>query len=366
MAEDATPINEDDSITEPTEAPEASEPNDSQAAEGSEGQPAVEEFPSRSQEAESDGDAEGSTVKTGSPQTPQLVRASYSRGNAFVIPDNPDEADELNEHVRDPGDPDGIIAAEDRQRWEEAHPAPTPTPPATYKPKRLWPKILITIIVIAAATYGAYWIGNHEAAKGQNTAKKQQTTSTKHQSTQATTDQPVAYMSTNYSLSFNYLKSWTVSDTTTKLTITSPTMQLTTDTGSRNNVRVVVTIQNPVTTIPGFPAGGAVASLASQDLSYTQPTPVQPAQSYVSYLGYASTSGVDAMYVTGNFGYQQGQVVPMSDVVQGNPLISVTFETCSDSSCGTTKAATLNANAWQSSTANKDVTNLIESLEFQG
>jgi len=278
--------------------------------------------------------------------------------------ETPEEVDELNEHVHDPGDPDGIVAAEERQRWEEAHPAPLPLPVAEYKPRRLWLKALITIVIIVAAAYGAYWIGNHEATKNQTPPKKLQTTQQSKQ-TQANPNQTVLYTSNNYNLSFNYLKSWVVSDTPSKLTVISPMMALTTATGGKSNVHVVVTIQNPVKTIPGFPTNGAVASLQSQDITYTQPTNVQSAQSYISYLGYTSSTGLDAIYVTGNSGYQQGQSIPMADITQVNPLINIQFESCSDNGCTNSKAVTLNANDWQSSIAGKDVITLIESLQLQ-
>jgi hypothetical protein len=278
--------------------------------------------------------------------------------------ESPDEADELNEHVRDPGDPDGLVAAEERRRWEETRPTHPTTPTSEYKPKRLWPRILITVIVITAAAYGAYWIGNHEATKNQTPAKKQ-SASQQAKQTPTNPNQTVAYTSTNYNLSFNYLKSWTISDTTAELTVISPAMTLTTTTGSKNNAHVVVTIQNPVKTIPGYPSAGAVASIESQDFSYAQPTQAQSAQTYVSYVGYTSTAGLDAIYVTGNSGYTQGQIVPMSDITQVNPYIGVQFETCSNSNCANGKAITLKASDWQSSIANKDVTNLIESLQLE-
>ena len=117
---------------------------------------------------------------------------------------------------------------------------------------------------------------------------------------------------------------------------------------------------------PWLMAGGAVAALASNHLTYKQPSTVQRAQTYESYLSYAATNGLDALYVTGDNGYQQGQQVPLSDVIKGNPLISVSFNACPDENCTTPKPATLSASAWQSSSASKDVTNLLESIILQG
>jgi hypothetical protein len=284
-----------------------------------------------------------------------------------------DESDVLNEHVQDPGDPDGLVAAEKWRRLQERqlqerqerHPVPASTPPAVYKRKRAWPKVLIVIIVVVVAAYGAYWFGNHEATK--RTDEKTRTTASKSQkqSTQAATTATKQYTSTNYSLSFNYPATWTVSDTAAKLTVISPATQLAIPTGSKTSLHVVVTIQNQETAIPGFPSGGAVAALGSNLLVYTQPSSVQRAQTYVSYLGYTTSNGLDAVYVTGNNGYQQGQQIPMSDIVQGDPLISVTFENCTDASCTNGKPVTLSASDWQSSAVSKQVTSLLESLVVQ-
>jgi hypothetical protein len=293
--------------------------------------------------------------------------------NSFPVHDDySDEPDELNEHIQEPADPDGLVAAEKWRRLQERHvqelqerhPVPGSTPPAAYKRKRAWPKVLIVVLVVVAAAYGAYWFGNHEAT--QKTDKKAQTAASQSpkQSTQAATTATKQYTSTNYSLSFNYPANWTVNDTTAKLTVTSPAMQLAIPTGAKTSVHV--TIQNPQTSIPGFPSGGAVAALQSNLLMYAQPSSVQRAQTYVSYLSYTASNGLDAVYVTGNNGYQQGQVVPLSDIIQGNPLISVAFESCTDASCTNGKPVTLSASDWQSSAADKQVMSLLESLVVQG
>ena len=296
--------------------------------------------------------------------------------DSLPVHDDPgDEPDELNEHVQEPADPDGLVAAEkwrrlqerhiqEQQEPQERHPMPASTPPAAYKRKRVWPKVLICIVVLAVAAYGAYWFGNHEANKETN--KKAQTTASQSQKqSAAVTTATKQYTSTNYSLSFNYPATWTVNDTTAKLTVTSPATQLAIPTGAKTSVHVIVTIQNQETAIPGFPSGGAVAALASNLLVYAQPSSIQRAQTYISYLSYTTSNGLDAVYVTGNIGYQQGQAVPMSDIVQGDPLISVAFESCTDASCTNGKPVTLSASDWQSSAVSKQVTSLLESLVVQ-
>jgi hypothetical protein len=289
----------------------------------------------------------------------QGIILMHMETNGFPIQDgSSDELDELNEHVHDPGDPDGVIAAEQHEQWQQSNPMPAQAAPQTaYRPKKLWPKIVITVLILLGAAYGSYWFGNHEA-----TNKQKKPTTSQQQATQATAPTTKHYDSTNYALGFNYPSNWVVNDSTTKLTVTSPAMQLTTATGAKTSAHVVITIQNQQTAIPNFPSGGATATLASDHLSYTQPSSVQRAQTYLSYLSYTTLSGLDAMYITGDSGYQQGQTVPMGDIVKGNPLISVNFESCTDDNCVNGKPITLSANSWQSSATNKSVISTIESI----
>ncbi|HUB93271.1 MAG TPA: hypothetical protein VMB52_02100 [Verrucomicrobiae bacterium] len=289
--------------------------------------------------------------------------------NNYSVPDeSSDESDELNEHVHDPGDPDGVFAAERHQHWQEEHPVPDRTPEATYRPKRIWLKVLVVVVILAGAAFGSFWLGSHEADKGQTTPTT--TSSTTAHSSGGSQGEPVVtatkhYDSTNYTLGFDYPKTWTISDTTTKLTVTSPAMQMATADGEKTGVLVVVTFQNPTPTIMGFPSAGAVAVLASDHLTYKQPSTIQRAQTYLSYLSYGAANGLDAVYVTGDNGYQQGQLVPMSDITSGNPIIGVTFDSCPDENCSSSKPVTLSASAWQSSAASKDVVSLLESIVLE-
>jgi len=243
-----------------------------------------------------------------------------------------DESDELNEHVFEPGDPDGVIAAEQRQRWQEKRSRPSSTPRAEYRRKRRWPILIVMILVIAVASYGAYVLGKHAATTKHTTTAAGRQTTASHTNVAAPTKN---YSSNNYSLSFDYPEDWVVSDTSAKLTAASPALEMESAVGAKIQAHIVVTIESQQTSIPGFPSGGAVAALSSNDVSYKQPSSVQRAQTYVSYLSYTQSNGLDAIYVTGNNGYQQGQQIPMSDIVKGTPLISVGFENCQSVDCST-------------------------------
>lgn len=275
-----------------------------------------------------------------------------------------DESDEdvLNEHVHDPGDPDGVIAAEKLRQWQESHPRPHPVRREEPQRKRRWPLILLVIALIVAASVGAYWLGTQKGAKQQqakSAQKAQQQAKQKADAAVPISTQTKHYDSTNFGLGFDYPANWTVSDTTSKLTVTSAPTTLMTAVGSKSNANVVVTIQNQQTSITGFSAKGAIASLASDTIKYTQPSPAQRAQSNLSYLSYTGPTDLDALFLTGDKGYQQGQAVPMSDIAQGNPLISVGFE---KGGAGSSDFVTLQAGSWKSSDAAKAVDNLLESI----
>lgn len=272
-----------------------------------------------------------------------------------------DENDELNEYVEQPGDPDGVVAQEKMQQWRHDHALPETGPPKRRHP---WLKALVALIIIAALAVGAYWYGTNRAGNG--APKQPQTSGNQNQKQVQPAVMPTKhYDSATYTLSFDYPENWTVADTPAKLTVTSPAMSLTGVDGKSVQAHAVVGIQNPQSTVPGYPAAGAVAALTSDKLTYKQPTTIQRAQTYLSYLSYKG-SGLDALYITGDNGYQQGQQVPMSDVAKGNPLISVVFETCSTVDCSGTGSipVTLQASAWANNPAAKDVINLLESIEL--
>ncbi len=153
-----------------------------------------------------------------------------------------DEPDDLNEHVREPGDPDGVVEADEQKRWRESHPAPPPTPPATYRHRKLWPKILIVIVLVAAAALGSYWLGNRAASKQQAQKRAATQSTSKTQQKQAAPTPTKHYDSSTYALGFDYPQAWVVNDTPAQLTITSPDLQLTAADGSKTTARVVVAV----------------------------------------------------------------------------------------------------------------------------
>lgn len=239
------------------------------------------------------------------------------------------------------------------------------------KKKRTTLRILVWIIVIlvalAAAGGGYYALGRKSPAKAGSNSKQQSSQSKNQPAITASTTQ---YSSSNFNLSFNYPQGWNVSDTGNgKLTVTSPTMQLTAANGQSQSGRVVMTIQNESSANFGmFSQGNAVAVLTSQHVNYSNATQTQRASTYVSFLQYATTTahgGLDGVYVTGDSGYQQGQSIPEVDITKVDPVITVTFNQCSDATCASPKALTIDSSMWNDSSFSGSILRMIESLAIQ-
>jgi len=228
--------------------------------------------------------------------------------------------------------------------------------------------VMVILVVLAAAGAGGYYVLKHKSPAQAASNANQQSSSSKHQA--AITPQTTQYASTNFNLSFNYPQGWNVSDTGNgKLTVTSPTMQLTAANGQSQSGQVVMTIQNENAANFGmFAQGNAVAVLTSQHVNYSNPTQTQRASTYVSFLQYATTTthgGLDGVYVTGDSGYQQGQAIPEVDITKVDPVITVTFNQCNDTTCASPKALTIDSSMWNNSSFSGPILKMIESLAIQ-
>lgn len=236
------------------------------------------------------------------------------------------------------------------------------------KPKhllKLVAKVLVTLVVLAALAAGGYWFATHHkttktndspaktAQPGTDAAVTTITSSTKH------------YASSNYNLGFDYPDDWTISDTAgSKLTATSPALQLKGVGGQAFTGQIVLTIQNQQATISQFAGNKAVAALTSQKIAYKTPTPNQRAQTYLTFVSYTgSTTDLDALYITGDNGYQAGQSVPMSDIAQDDPLVSLSFLKCPDTTCKAAAAATaIPAASWSDGGLSEPLLTMLKSL----
>jgi hypothetical protein len=238
------------------------------------------------------------------------------------------------------------------------------------KPKRTGRRIawvVAILVVLVAVGGGAYLALKHKSSKTPPQSSHQSTTN--NQATITTTTKQ--YTSSNFNLSFNYPQDWSVSDTGGgKLTVTSPTMQLKDANGQSESGQVVMTIQNEnAMDFSMFKQGSAVAVLDSQKIAYSSPTPTQRANTYLSFLQYATTTAqgaLDGVYITGDFGYMKNGYIPETDIQKVDPDIAVTFSQCSNAACsGSMKPLSISSSVWSDTSFSGPITKMLESLSIQ-
>lgn len=227
--------------------------------------------------------------------------------------------------------------------------------------------VFVVLLVLAAIGAGVYELSKQKSPAKPATSSQHVLKSKQQPAIAAPTTQ---YNSSNFNLTLNYPQGWNVSDSGNgKLTVTSPTMQLTDTSGQSQAGQVVLTVQNENTVnFSMFAKGSAVAVLPSQHITYANPTPTQRATTYVSFLQYATTSAhgaLDGVYITGNSGYQQGQIIPEVDITKVDPVITVTFYQCSNASCGSSKPMSINASMWNDTGFSGPIMKMLESLSLQ-
>ncbi len=252
------------------------------------------------------------------------------------------------------------------------------------KPKKKWPKVvglvLLGLIVLAAVGAGGFVLAKHfsssKPAAQTNSKAKQQNTQASSGSqpqtqpqTQATTTTK-QYTSTNLKLSFSYPDKWVVVDSGGgKLTVTSPSTQLTGADGQTQTGEIIMQVENQASAdMSAFKTGSAVAVLPSQKIAYSNPTGTQRANTYLSFLQYAATTthgALDGVYITGNLGYTKGQTIPESDVAKVDPLVRVVFVKCSDTKCSSTTPLSISSDAWNDSSFNGPIVTMLKSLAIQ-
>jgi hypothetical protein len=224
--------------------------------------------------------------------------------------------------------------------------------------------LLIILIVLIAGGYAAYHKQNHKTVATKATTTQTKATTVAAAPKIATT----SYDSPNFNVTMNYPTGWTVaSDTASSLTVESPSMSLTAASGQTIKGKVVMTI-TPKGQLPAaFGSSAATAVVDSQLVTYSQPTSTQRAQTYLSFVQYASTTtsgALDGIYITGDYGYQKDQDIPTTDVTSLDPLVTITFGKCADTACSSLTTTNITASSWNSTTFSAPVLTLLKSLAF--
>ena len=220
--------------------------------------------------------------------------------------------------------------------------------------------ILLVILIIIALVGAFFYKTKHRPQVTTKTTTVIQTAPSK------ITSQTKTYSSPNFYLSISYPVDWTVKDSGGGvMTITSTPIGVKEAGGQNVTGQIILTFRNSGQPMPEFDKGNATATLDSQKIAYTKPSQNQRANTYLSFLTYASTpsKGIDGIYVTGDYGYKKDQAIPKVDIQKIDPIISVTFVKCSDKSCtGKTTPMTIAVSTWADAQISEPITKMLESL----
>ncbi len=178
---------------------------------------------------------------------------------------------------------------------------------------------------------------------------------------------PKKFVSQDMNLSFEYPGNWNVDDSMQGLIqVESPVVKLADGNGEQSDAKVVVSFLSTGSEVPGFGESSATATRDSEKITYSAPSQNQRAKTYLSFAAFGR-SGIDAVFITGDNGYQTDQLIPESDIKKGDPIISVTFNSCDDADCGGegSGAYTIQPDEWDGNEALQAVQALLKSLRVE-
>ncbi len=232
---------------------------------------------------------------------------------------------------------------------------------------------LVLVILVALGAVGWYLkpVFVHKPGPVVQPKVSQQTTAgtsaPKVQSTdKASTANFKEYTSANFPIVLKHPSDWTLTETVNELDILSPKQALMNAAGSSVQAAVLLRIRHQQASLPEFKAGSANAVLQSENIKYSTPAAGQRASTYLSFLQYATTTtkgGLDALYITGNAGYQKAQTVPAVDVTKVDPLVTVSFVDCKTTCTATSPALTVSSAIWTGD-FQKTIETMLESLQI--
>ena len=232
---------------------------------------------------------------------------------------------------------------------------------------------VIIVLLVAAAGIAAALLLIYKPAKKPAVNSSNAAVSQNAPAQSTTNNQPAvatsSYTSVNYGVTFNYPKDWIVTDSgNAPLSVSSPSENLTAANGSSVLGQIIFTIA-PKGSLPQAFGNSSVAVISSQKINYTQPSSSQRAQTYLTFVQYPATTtkgGLDAIFITGNLGYTKDQTIPPSDISAVDPLVSVTFVSCSSDSCppASRKPMTVASSQWQNQSFSAPILAILTSLSF--
>lgn len=265
------------------------------------------------------------------------------------------QAHEHHEH-----DHPNELPLNDEHRYPEPAPKHEHVAPDYHKKQKDRP--IFTYVIVAVLAIGlivaAYWTVFKPKSASDNNQSAQTKSPTKIESDTKHYDSP------NFYLGFDYPSNWTVNDNGgPQMTVVSPVVKLKDAQSQTVNGKIIMTIRNKSEKLTEFDKGNAIAILNSEKITYTKPTQTQRGDTYISFLNYASSpsDGLDGVYITGDNGYQKDQAIPLVDISKSDPVISVTFQKCTEGKC---TPLTVGEKSWSDPSFSKPIKSLLESLSI--
>lgn len=193
---------------------------------------------------------------------------------------------------------------------------------------------LAVLVLVIALGGGGYWFIKIRGAEPKPASSPQSAQQPNDAASQITTETK-KFESANFKLSFDYPGNWTASeDNPEEISVLSRGIKMKDADGKDVTGQVYFRVRAKGQKLQGFDKGDATAVIASEKIAYTTPSQVQRASTYISFLRYADNSaGLDAIYITGDLGYEEGQTIPKADIEKVDPIISIEFYLCPNSGC---------------------------------
>ena len=220
----------------------------------------------------------------------------------------------------------------------------TVEPLQKHKKKSLIKLIVIIVVLVVAAGGGIFtYLSKRPKSQPQTNSPTSEVT----KPSVGITTETKRYSSSQFFLDFDQPADWELKDELASgiLKATSPDLNIPTS-GGFTTGKVVLTIKGKSQKLPEFATGNAIAVIDSEKVAYTKPSSAQRGQTYLSFLSYlasSSTSLIDGVYITGDYGYTKEQAIPKVDIEKVDPVITLTFYAC-DGSC--TKPMGITPEAW--------------------
>lgn len=236
------------------------------------------------------------------------------------------------------------------------------------KPRNpIWKKLGIgaaALVLVLGLAAGGYWFIKNRGA-GPKPASSSESAQQSNNATSQITTETKKFESADFKLSFDYPGNWTASeDNPEEISVLSPGIKMKDVDGKDVTGQVYFRVRAKGQKLQGFDKGDATAVLSSEKIAYTSPSQVQRASTYITFLRYAdNAAGLDAIYITGDLGYEEGQTIPKTDIEKVDPIISIEFYLCPNSGCMELSGVYgIGAETWSNENIKLALENMLKSL----